>query len=245
MPCARKLPRKIAGTVLAGEIEQPAAAPGKARRDQPHQIGQRAVGRRDVAQSRPRVPPRRCAPDRKGRKAREFRRARMRRQCARRIRAGHQHGAVRSRRIPHRSFACDNSGATSTVMPTRAQCLRGARRIGFRPRDQQAHVRLRRNRRGARRFNSAPASAPSVVASRAVAARLVSNASLPSGRRIMPRKRDRIAVEHRMPGDRRAARAVEHGRGTHARRRAPRWYPHDRSSPAGRACAHRPRAPRS
>ena len=56
-------------------------------------------------------------------------------------------------------------------MPACAQRLRACARVGLRARDEKAHVSARRNRRGARRFSSAPASAPSATASRRVPAR--------------------------------------------------------------------------
>jgi hypothetical protein len=82
--------------------------------------------------------------DREGRKARERGPVRMRRQGARRIRAGDQH-----RRVGAGEFACDrfhvHERGDYDRVSARAQRVGGARRIGFGPRHQEAHVRPQRS----------------------------------------------------------------------------------------------------
>ena len=133
----REIGGKIAGAVLAREIENPRGAIEPSG-DQIDQIAERALSRHGVGETgRPRGF-RGSRADREAAQLRQFTTTRVRGERPRGIRAGHQHAIVGTGKFrrdrEHREQRRDQH-----LVSTRAQCFGGARCIGFGPRDEQAH----------------------------------------------------------------------------------------------------------
>ena len=98
------------------------------------------------------------------------------------------------------------------VVALRAQRGGGALRVGLGAREQKPHVQSRTKKSAPpRALSSRPASAPSSAAWSRRPSRKTSNAALPSGFTMMPRKWTASLSDPRVAADRRAAGAVEHG----------------------------------
>ena len=185
-----KIAGEVAGAVGAGKIEERRSGSGPLR-DETREVGHFAVGGGHIGEAGRAHRLRAALADRERGQRSQLREAFVLDDGRRRVGAGDQDRRPRSAADLGIFYRLDaQERGDNHLVAAGTECGGGALRIGLGPRHQKPHGQICTKKSvPARSFNSRPASAPSSAACSRPPSRKTSNASLPSGLTMMPRKR--------------------------------------------------------